>query len=63
MDHISKYLTPEIKLSCYEDKFFKSEVVFEDHMLIWFISGETKIVQTNETHTFKKGEYFSDSQK
>ena len=58
MDHISRYLTPEIKLSCYEDKFFKSEVVFEDHMLIWFISGETKIVQTNETHTFKKGDIF-----
>ena len=58
MDHISRYLTPEIKLSCYEDKFFKSEVVFEDHMLIWFISGETKIVQTTETHTFKKGDIF-----
>jgi len=58
MDHISRYLTPEIKLSCYEDKFFKSEVVFEDHMLIWFISGETKIVQTNETHTFKRGDIF-----
>ena len=58
MDHISRYLTPEIKLSCYEDKFFKSEVVFEDHMLIWFISGETKIVQTNQTHTFKKGDIF-----
>lgn len=58
MEHISRYLTPEIKLSCYEDKFFKSEVVFEDHMLIWFISGETKIVQTNETHTFKRGDIF-----
>lgn len=58
MEHLSKYLTPEIKLSCYEDKFFKSEVVFEDHMLIWFISGETKIIQTNEMHTFKKGDIF-----
>ncbi len=38
MDHISKYLTPEIKLSSYEDTFFKSEVVFDQHMLIWFIS-------------------------
>jgi AraC-like DNA-binding protein len=58
MEHLSKYLTPEIKLSCYEDKFFKSEVVFEDHMLIWFISGETKIVQSDETHTFQKGDIF-----
>jgi len=58
MEHISKYLTPEIKLSCYEDRFFKSEVVFEDHMLIWFISGETKIIQTSKTHTFQKGDIF-----
>lgn len=58
MDHISKYITPEIKLSCYEDKFFKSEVVFDQHMLIWFISGETKIVQSEATHTFKTGDIF-----
>lgn len=58
MDHISKYLTPEIKLSCYDDKFFKSEVVFDQHMLIWFISGETKIVQAEATHTFKTGDIF-----
>lgn len=58
MDHVSKYLTPEIKLSCYEDKFFKSEIVFDQHMLIWFISGETKIVQSEATHTFKAGDIF-----
>lgn len=58
MEHISKYLTPEIKLSCYDDKFFKSEVVFDQHMLIWFISGETKIVQSEATHTFKTGDIF-----
>jgi hypothetical protein len=49
MEHISKYLTPEIKLSCYEDKFFTSEIVFDQHMLIWFISGETRIVQAEAT--------------
>jgi AraC-like DNA-binding protein len=58
MEHISKYLTPEIKLSCYEDKLFKSDVVFSDHMLVWFISGETKIVQAFTTHNFKKGDIF-----
>jgi AraC family transcriptional regulator, exoenzyme S synthesis regulatory protein ExsA len=58
MDHISKYLTPEIKLSCYDDKFFKSEIVFDQHMLIWFISGETKIVQSESTHTFRAGDIF-----
>lgn len=58
MEHISKYLTPEIKLSCYDDKFFTSEIVFDQHMLIWFISGETKIVQSESTHTFKTGDIF-----
>lgn len=58
MDHTSKYLTPEIKLSCYDDKFFKSEVVFDHHMLVWFISGETRIVQSDATHTFKTGDIF-----
>lgn len=58
MEHVSSYLTPEIKLSCYEDKFFKSEIIFEQHMLIWFISGQTKIVQAEETHVFKTGDIF-----
>lgn len=58
MEHISKYLSPEIKLSCYEDHFFTSEIVFDQHMLIWFISGETKIVQSEATHRFKTGDIF-----
>ncbi|GGF26634.1 AraC family transcriptional regulator [Hymenobacter cavernae] len=58
MEHTSEYLTPEIKLSCYEDKFFKSEIIFDQHMLVWFISGETKIVQAEETHHFKAGDIF-----
>ena len=58
MDHVSKYLTPEIKLSCYDDKFFTSEIVFDQQMLIWFISGETKIVQSEVTRVFKSGDIF-----
>jgi AraC-like DNA-binding protein len=58
MEHTSKYLTPEIKLSCYDDKFFTSEIVFDQHMLIWFISGETKIVQSESTYTFRTGDIF-----
>ncbi len=58
MEHTSQYLTPEIKLSCYDDKFFTSEIVFDQHMLIWFISGETKIVQAESTHTFRTGDIF-----
>jgi AraC-like DNA-binding protein len=58
MEHSSKYLIPEIKLSSYDDKFFTSEIVFDQHMLIWFISGETKIVQAETTYTFKTGDIF-----
>lgn len=58
MEHISKYLTPEIKLSSYDDKLFKSDLLFDDHMLIWFISGETKIIQADSTYYFKTGDIF-----
>jgi hypothetical protein len=39
----TKYITPHIKLSLYEGKQFKTEVVFEHHILVWFISGETRL--------------------
>lgn len=58
MDYQLKYITPEIKLSSYEDKLFKTEVVFDHHMLVWFISGETKIIQAEESHVFKPGDIF-----
>lgn len=38
MEYSAKYITEDIKLSCYEDKFFKSDIMFDQHMLIWFIS-------------------------
>lgn len=58
MEHISKYLTKDIKLSSYEDKLFKSDLMFDDHMLVWFISGETKIIQADSTFSFKTGDIF-----
>ena len=58
MQYEAKYITDEIKLSCYEDKFFKSDIMFEHHMLVWFISGETKIVQADATYIFKTGDIF-----
>jgi AraC-like DNA-binding protein len=58
MEYRAKYITEDIKLSCYEDKFFKSDITFEHHMLVWFISGETKIVQADATYYFKKGDIF-----
>lgn len=58
MEYKAKYITEDIKLSCYEDTFFKSDILFEHHMLIWFLSGETKIVQADATYYFKKGDIF-----
>src|SRR4029079_3491027 len=58
MEYKAKYITGDIKLSCYEDEFFKSDIMFDQHMLIWFISGETKIVQADATYFFKKGDIF-----
>ncbi|MGV8138096.1 MAG: helix-turn-helix domain-containing protein [Mangrovibacterium sp.] len=58
MEYKAKYITDDIKLSCYDDKFFKSDVMFGHHMLIWFMSGETKIVQADATYFFKKGDIF-----
>lgn len=58
MEYKAKYITDDIKLSCYEDKFFKSDIMFDQHMLVWFISGETKIVQAEATYWFKTGDIF-----
>lgn len=58
MEYQAKYITGDIKLSCYEDQFFKSDILFEHHMLVWFISGKTKIIQADATYFFKKGDIF-----
>ncbi len=58
MEFNLKYITEDIKLSCYEDRLFKTEVVFDHHMLVWFISGETKIIQADQNYLFKSGDIF-----
>ena len=58
MEYTAKYITDDIKLSSYEDRFFKSDIMFDHHMLIWFISGETKIIQADAIYIFKKGDIF-----
>lgn len=58
MEYQAKYITPDIKLSSYDDKLFKSDIMFDEHMLIWFISGETKIIQADSTFFFKTGDIF-----
>jgi AraC-like DNA-binding protein len=58
MELQTKYITPDIKLSYYEDKLFKTEELFEHHMLVWFISGETKIIHADKNYLFKAGDIF-----
>ncbi len=58
MEFETKYITPDIKLSQYNGKAFKTEVIFEHHILVWFISGETKIIQADATYTFNSGDIF-----
>ncbi|ANI90813.1 AraC family transcriptional regulator [Arachidicoccus ginsenosidimutans] len=53
-----KYITPDIKLSSYNGKLFKTEFAFDDHMLVWFISGETKIIQADQNYLFQAGDIF-----
>jgi AraC-like DNA-binding protein len=58
MEFKTNYITPDIKLSVFEDELFKTEVLFEHHLLVWFISGETKIVQAGASHLFNAGDIF-----
>lgn len=58
MEFETKYISPDIKLSEFTGKFFKTEVVLEHHLLVWFISGETKIIQAQGSYTFNAGDIF-----
>jgi AraC-like DNA-binding protein len=58
MDFQTHYITPDVKLSRYEGRLFKTEATFDYHMLIWFISGETRIIQADATYVFRSGDVF-----
>lgn len=55
MEFKATYITPDIKLTRYEGKLFKTEVIFEHHMLVWLIAGETKLILSDESFVFKPG--------
>ncbi|CAN5619060.1 N/A [soil metagenome] len=56
MGYQTQYIHPDLKLSCFDDKFYKADVLFEQHLLVWFISGQTKIVQGDNTYWFGAGD-------
>lgn len=56
MAHESHYIHPDLKISGFTEHFHKSDVLFEEHLLVWFISGETKIIQGGQTYRFGAGD-------
>jgi AraC family transcriptional regulator, exoenzyme S synthesis regulatory protein ExsA len=58
MEHTTKFITTDIKLSCLYDKLFKTEITLQEHVLVWFISGETKVIQADATYIFNSGDIF-----
>ncbi|WAC15353.1 helix-turn-helix domain-containing protein [Dyadobacter pollutisoli] len=56
MGYQSQYIHPDLKLSRFEDTFYKADVLFEQHLLVWLISGETKIVHGDQTFWFGAGD-------
>ena len=56
MGYQAQYIHPDLKLSRFDDTFYKADVLFEQHLLVWLISGETKIVQGEKTYWFSAGD-------
>lgn len=56
MGHQTTYIHPDLKLSTFDDKFYKADVLFEEHLLVWFISGTTKIIEGGKTYWFGTGD-------
>jgi uncharacterized cupin superfamily protein len=52
----TQYINAHIKRSSFGDKLFKADVHFEEHLLVWFISGETKILQGDKTYIYQAGD-------
>jgi len=58
MDYKINYISPDIKLSCYEGKPFKTDALFEDHLLVWLLSGETRLIMADATYGFQANQIF-----
>jgi AraC-like DNA-binding protein len=58
MEFKSTYISSEIKLSCNNDRVFGTEVLFEHHVLVWLMAGDTRIIQAGLSSMFKAGDIF-----
>ncbi|MEH6681102.1 MAG: helix-turn-helix domain-containing protein [Sediminicola sp.] len=54
----ARFITPEIKLSVLEAKYFKTEITLDEHVLVWLIEGESKVIQADTELVFKGGDIF-----
>ncbi|WP_431218069.1 hypothetical protein ACQ86N_10300 [Puia sp. P3] len=58
MDFQTNYITPDIKLSEYRGELYKAEAAFDDHILVWLIAGETRIIQGRRVTSWGPAVYF-----
>lgn len=58
MDFETQHIDADIKLSTMQGNFFKTEVMFEHHLLVWLISGEAKVIQASNSHVFHSSDIF-----
>lgn len=58
MEFETKYIAPDIKLSQFGGRYFKTEVMFDHHILVWLMAGETRIIQADLATTFSGGDIF-----
>ncbi|MFC5412060.1 helix-turn-helix domain-containing protein [Larkinella bovis] len=56
MGYQANYIHPDLKLSRFDGPFYKADVLFEQHLLVWFISGETRIIHGDRTYRFGTGD-------
>ncbi|HEY9048137.1 MAG TPA: helix-turn-helix domain-containing protein [Ohtaekwangia sp.] len=58
MEFKTYYISPEIKLSNNNNKTFRTEVLFEHHVLVWLMAGTSKIIQAGVSYSFQPGDIF-----
>lgn len=58
MDFEIRYITPDIKLSEFKGTMYKAETAFEHHILVWYLSGTSRIIQGDTSYTFGTGSIF-----
>lgn len=54
----TRFITPEIKLSVLTEKYFKTDITLDEHVIVWLLGGESKVIQADTNLTFKAGDIF-----